>query len=103
MTRQVWMDLARDLGQLRARLLEHATGVQRRAHIERVIGVDLAACTICRTLRARSSRFDGRRFMSLRRSSAAIRCADPSLFIDRGTTGIAWVEPLDRQVLLTDP
>lgn len=65
--RQTWTDLAIALHKLRAGLLEHAERMprQRRAHIERVIGVDLAARATCRALRLRLSRFDARRFMRI--------------------------------------
>lgn len=72
MTPRAWTDLARALAKLRAQLAVHADSARndnsRRAHLERIIGVDLAARTICRTLRARSTRFDGRRFMRIAKS-----------------------------------
>lgn len=63
MTRAAWADLATALARLRTRLIEHAERGQQAAHLERVIGVDLAARTICRTLRMQSKRFDARKFM----------------------------------------
>lgn len=71
MTQRTWTDLARALARLRAQLVIHASEAKndnaRRAHLERIVGVDLATRTICKTLRAKSSRFDGRKFMRLSR------------------------------------
>lgn len=72
MTRSDWTGIAVALSRLRAQLLKHAAVAagsdNRTAHVHRADGVMLAARTICRTLRRQSSRFDGRRFMSLVRT-----------------------------------
>lgn len=65
MTRAAWTDVAQSLARLRTQLLEHAARTRPRAHRERAIGVELAARTICTTLRKRSKRFDTRRFMRI--------------------------------------
>jgi len=66
-TKAAWTDLARTLARLRTKLLEHAARGHQAVHLERVIGVDLAARAICRTLKKRSTRFDARRFMQMTR------------------------------------
>lgn len=72
MTRSEWIEMARALADLRQQLDGHVSRARsermRRAHLERIFGVDLAARAICRTLRGKSGRFDGRRFMRLARS-----------------------------------
>lgn len=65
MTRAAWNDLAYSLARVRTTLLKHAAKEHRAAHLERVIGLEIAARAICRTLRARSTRFDSRRFMKI--------------------------------------
>lgn len=72
MSQRVWTNLARALARLRRQLAKHAErsrgAAMRTAHLERLLGVDLASRAICRTLRSKSSRFDGRHFMRLTRS-----------------------------------
>lgn len=67
MTRRGWTDIALALADVRGKLLEHAarSTKAKALHLERVKGVELAARAICRTLRARSQRFDARRFMHI--------------------------------------
>lgn len=71
MSQRTWSGLAQALARLRRLLAKHADrsrgAAMRRAHMERILGVDLAARVVCRTLRSGSSRFDGRRFMRLTR------------------------------------
>lgn len=68
MTRAAWTDMARTFARLRAKLLDHARHGNEAAHLERVIGVELATRAICRTLRARYPRFDSRHFMRIART-----------------------------------
>lgn len=65
MTRAAWNDIALALADLRTKLLEHAGRSTRTKtlHLARIEGVDLAARSVCKALRARTSRFDSRRFM----------------------------------------
>ena len=65
MTRATWRDIAFALAGLREQLLDHSRRGGRAAHLERIVGVELAARAICHVLRAHSSRFDGRRFMQI--------------------------------------
>lgn len=65
MTRSTWADIATALAALRTQLETHARRYQSTAHRERIIGVELAARVICRTLRSRSSRFSARQFMKI--------------------------------------
>jgi hypothetical protein len=69
MTRAAWTDIALALAQLRDQLNDHADRARsdrkRLDHIERAVGVELAARAVCRVLKARSSRFDSRRFLRL--------------------------------------
>jgi hypothetical protein len=55
-TRREWNDLAATLAKMHARLVA-------RRRIERAVGVELAARALCMFLRARSGRFDSRKFM----------------------------------------
>lgn len=75
MSRQAWTEIALSLARVRDRLAKHAASARndivRRAHLERIMGVDLAARAVCSTLRERSTRFDGRRFMRIVTSGAA--------------------------------
>ena len=69
MTRRAWTDIALSFARLRSELAAHAararTDRMRHAHRERLIGVDLAARTICKTLRSTSSRFKSQHFMRI--------------------------------------
>lgn len=58
MTQGTWTAVAEALADLRSRLLT-------RKHVARAQGVELAARTICKTLRSRSRRFNHRKFMSI--------------------------------------
>jgi hypothetical protein len=64
-----WTDLAVAFAGLKFKLSMHARRARgdtsRRAHLERIVGVNLAARTICKLLRSRMRRFDGRRFMRI--------------------------------------
>lgn len=57
MTAATWMAIAEALADLRVRLVA-------RRHVGRAQGVEIAAMTVCKVLRSRSRRFDGRRFMA---------------------------------------
>jgi hypothetical protein len=58
MTRATWTDIAEALGDLRTRL-------EDRREMRQAIGVALATRTVCKVLRQRSSRFDGRAFLRI--------------------------------------
>lgn len=75
MTRRQWTDLALELAKLRGDLVLHVERARseskRDAHLQRVIGVDLAVRVVCSALRRQSARFDGRRFMRSYATGAA--------------------------------
>src|SRR5690606_28644464 len=84
MIRRHWTDLALTLPRARRRLEEHAARARteraRKAHIERALGVDLAARVICRALRRQSRRFDARGFMRCIPQPPQSDAVNPSLF-----------------------
>lgn len=60
MTRALWTEIALALARARS---DAAAGNHGRA--ARLDGIDRAARAVCRAIRARSSRFDGRHFMRI--------------------------------------
>lgn len=58
MTPRMWNAIAEAFADLHLRLM-------KKSRIEKAQGVELAARTVCRTLRKRSVRFDGKRFMRI--------------------------------------
>lgn len=62
MTRREWEEIAGALGAIRRKL--KARGLTEQAN-----GAYITALAVCRAIRARSSRFDSRRFMRIVRSA----------------------------------